>query len=71
MDNAKHASIPMASIAKLDQDLEGKPVNEKTYRGMIGLLLHLTAGCPDIMFSVCLCACFQLSPKESHLTVVK
>ena len=42
MDNAKQASTPMASSTKLDQDLDGKPVNVKTYRGMIGSLLYLT-----------------------------
>ena len=38
---------------------------------MIGSLLYLTASRPDIMYSVCLCARFQYSPKESHLSVVK
>jgi len=63
MHEAKHASTPMAPSTKLDQDLNGKPINDKTYRGMIGSLLYLTASCPDIMFSVCLCARFQSSPK--------
>ncbi|PKA65050.1 putative mitochondrial protein [Apostasia shenzhenica] len=38
---------------------------------MIGSLLYLTASRLDIVFSVCMCACFQSSPKESHLTAVK
>ncbi|PKA55642.1 Retrovirus-related Pol polyprotein from transposon TNT 1-94 [Apostasia shenzhenica] len=38
---------------------------------MIGSLLYLTASRPDIVFSVCMCARFQSSPKESHLIVVK
>ncbi|GKB31352.1 hypothetical protein Tco_0870753 [Tanacetum coccineum] len=38
---------------------------------MIGSLLYLTASRPDIMLSVCLCACFQEDPKTSHLEVVK
>ena len=71
MHEAKHASTPMATSTKLDQDLNGKPVNDKTYRGMIGSLLYLTASRLDIMFSVCLCARFQSSPKESHLVAVK
>jgi len=71
LDNAKHASTPIASSAKLDQDPEGKLINEKLYRGMIGSLLYLTASRPDIMFSMCLCAHFQSSPKESHLTATK
>jgi len=38
---------------------------------MIGSLLYLTASRPNIMLSVCLCAKFQSSPKESHLVAVK
>ena len=56
---------------KLDKDEKGKEVDVETYRGMIGSLLYLTASRPDIMSSVCLCARFQLCPKESHLLVVK
>ena len=41
------------------------------YRGMIRSLLYLTASRPDIMYSVCLCARFQSSPKESHLSAIK
>ncbi|GJY75571.1 retrovirus-related pol polyprotein from transposon TNT 1-94 [Tanacetum coccineum] len=35
------------------------------------ILLNLTASRPDIMFSVCLCARFQETPKTSHLEAVK
>jgi len=38
---------------------------------MIGSLLYLTTSRPDIMFSVCLCARFQLDSKEYHLSAVK
>ena len=38
---------------------------------MIGSLLSLTASRPDLMFSVCVCARFQSSPRESHLILVK
>ena len=38
---------------------------------MIGSLLYLTSSRPDIQFSVCLCARFQVSPRESHLIAVK
>jgi len=41
MDLAKHAKTPMATNEKLDLDREGKPVSEKIYLGMIGLLLIL------------------------------
>ncbi|WVZ58020.1 hypothetical protein U9M48_008334 [Paspalum notatum var. saurae] len=38
---------------------------------MIGSLLYLTATRPDIQFAVCLCACYQASPKTSHRQAVK
>ncbi|GKG48147.1 hypothetical protein Tco_0510032, partial [Tanacetum coccineum] len=37
---------------------------------MIGSLMYLTSR-PDIMFAVCACARFQVTPKISHLLVVK
>ncbi|GJZ00517.1 hypothetical protein Tco_0517946 [Tanacetum coccineum] len=38
---------------------------------MIGSLMYLTASKPDIMFDVCTCARFQVTPKVSHLHAVK
>ena len=38
---------------------------------MIGSLLYLCASRPDIMLSVCMCARFQATPKESHHKAVK
>ncbi|GJT55790.1 retrovirus-related pol polyprotein from transposon TNT 1-94 [Tanacetum coccineum] len=52
-------------------DLAGKPVNKTSYRGMIRLLMYLTATRPDIQFSTILCARYQSNLKESHLIVVK
>nr|GEW06847.1 hypothetical protein [Tanacetum cinerariifolium] len=40
-------------------------------RSMIGSLMYLTASRPDIMFAVCACARFQVTPKTSHLHDVK
>nr|GEU83870.1 uncharacterized mitochondrial protein AtMg00810-like [Tanacetum cinerariifolium] len=34
-------------------------------------LMYLTASRPDIMFAVCACASFQVTPKVSHLHAVK
>jgi hypothetical protein len=64
-------TTPMHQSTNLDKDEDGKQVSEKEYRGMIGSLLYLTASRPDIVFSVGLCARFQTSPRESHLTTVK
>nr|GEU92455.1 hypothetical protein [Tanacetum cinerariifolium] len=38
---------------------------------MIGSLMYLTSSRPDIMFVVCACARFQVTPKASHLHAVK
>ncbi|GJY48508.1 hypothetical protein Tco_0438464 [Tanacetum coccineum] len=38
---------------------------------MIGSLMYLTSLRPDIMFVVCACARFQVTPKVSHLYAVK
>ncbi|KAK6123422.1 hypothetical protein DH2020_042845 [Rehmannia glutinosa] len=64
-------SIPMATNVKIDKDEKGKSVDESKYRGMIGILLYLTASRPDILHVVCLCARFQSNPKESHMSAVK
>ncbi|GKA03657.1 hypothetical protein Tco_0676438, partial [Tanacetum coccineum] len=46
-------------------------VDVHLYRSMIGSLMYLTASRPDIMFAVCACARFQVTPKTSHLLAVK
>ncbi|GJW40489.1 hypothetical protein Tco_0066334 [Tanacetum coccineum] len=61
----------MSSETKLTYDEDGDSVDDTKYCGMIGSLLYLTASRSDIMFSVCLCACFQEDPKTSHLEAVK
>jgi hypothetical protein len=38
---------------------------------MIGSLLYLIVTRPDIQFMVCLCACFQSSPRTSHRQAIK
>ena len=71
MENSKAIGTPMSPSCKLDKDEEGKSIDLKFYRGMIGSLLYLTTSRLDIMFSVCLCAHFQSNLKESHLNAVK
>jgi len=71
MNDCKITETPMSSSEHLDADANGKPVDQKLYRSMIGSLLYLCASRPNIMFSVCLCAHFQDRPQESHLTAVK
>ena len=53
----------MSTSIKIDKDENGKNVDEKLYRVMIGFLLYLMASTPDIMFSLYICARFQSCPK--------
>ncbi|GJU45283.1 retrovirus-related pol polyprotein from transposon TNT 1-94 [Tanacetum coccineum] len=71
LEDSKPIKTHMSSETKLTRDEDGEPIDDAKYRGMIGSLLYLTASRPDIMFSVCLCACFQEAPKTSHLESVK
>jgi len=71
MANGKLIKTPMPTNGQLDLDKDGKAVDQKVYRSMIGSLLYLCASRPDIMLSVCMCARFQANPKECHLMAVK
>ena len=44
MDQSKVAKTPMSSKLTLDKDENGKSVDQKVFRGIIGSLLYLTAG---------------------------
>jgi hypothetical protein len=71
MEDAKGISTPMGTNGSLDSDTSGNMVNQKMYRSMIESLLYVTASRPDVMFSVCMCARFHASPRESHLKATK
>ncbi|KAK2966781.1 hypothetical protein RJ640_022740 [Escallonia rubra] len=71
LEKAKPRGTPISPSVNLIKDENGKDVDSKIFRGMIGSLLYLTASRPDIMFSVCICARFQACPKESHLSAIK
>jgi hypothetical protein len=71
MEDSKAMAAPMSTTTALDADEEGKHVDQKEYRSMIGSLLYLTAMRPDIQFSVWLCTRFQASPRTSHRQAVK
>ncbi|GJZ89256.1 hypothetical protein Tco_0661038, partial [Tanacetum coccineum] len=67
----KTATTPIESNKPLVKDEDGVDVDVHIYRSMIGSLMYLTASRPDIMFAVCACARFQVTPKASHLNAVK
>ncbi|GKB02423.1 hypothetical protein Tco_0830512 [Tanacetum coccineum] len=61
----------MDKAKALRKDSDGDDVDVHLYRSMIGSLMYLTSSRPDIMFAVCSCARFQVTPKVSHLHAVK
>lgn len=71
MADAKLIDTPMPTKENLDRDENGKDVDIKRYKGMIGSLLYLTAFRSEIMFSVCMCTRYQSVPKESYLKFIK
>nr|GEU49633.1 retrotransposon protein, putative, Ty1-copia subclass [Tanacetum cinerariifolium] len=64
-------NTPMIENKKLDEDLQGKPVDATLYCGMIRSLMYLTASRPDLIYVVCLCARYQAKPTEKHVQAVK
>jgi hypothetical protein len=71
MAELKSVSTPMSTTVALDPDENGKVVDQREYRSMIGSLLYLTVTRPNIQFVVCLCTHFQASPCSSHRTAVR
>ncbi|GJX62610.1 putative ribonuclease H-like domain-containing protein [Tanacetum coccineum] len=65
------ATTPIESNKPLVKDEDGVDVDVHVYKSMIGSLMYLTTSRPEIMFVVCACARFQVTPKASHLNVVK
>ncbi|XP_050908632.1 uncharacterized mitochondrial protein AtMg00810-like [Lathyrus oleraceus] len=71
MVDAKPIDTPMPTNGNSEKYGNGKDVDVKKYRGMIGSLIYLTASTSDITFSVCMCVCYQSTHKQSDMKVVK
>jgi hypothetical protein len=71
MDKAKSIKNLMGTNGHLDLDMDDKSIDQKVYNFMIDSFLYLCASRLDIMLSVCMCARFQVAPKECHLSDVK
>ncbi|GJT22268.1 hypothetical protein Tco_0892205 [Tanacetum coccineum] len=69
--NSNSVDTPMVEKNKLDEDLQGKPVDATLYRGMIGPLMYLTSSRPDLIYAACLYARYQAKPTGKHLNAVK
>ncbi|GJR42701.1 retrovirus-related pol polyprotein from transposon TNT 1-94 [Tanacetum coccineum] len=72
-----HKKFQMSSMGELTffLGLQVTPKDDGIFisqdKSMIGSLMYLTSSRLDIMFVVCACARFQVTPKVSHLHVVK
>ncbi|GJU14942.1 putative ribonuclease H-like domain-containing protein [Tanacetum coccineum] len=69
--DVKSASTLVDLEKPLVKDRDADDVDVHLYRSMIASLMYLTASRPNIMFAVCACARFQVTPKISHLLAVK
>nr|GEU73937.1 uncharacterized mitochondrial protein AtMg00810-like [Tanacetum cinerariifolium] len=69
--NVKTASTPIETKKPLVKNEEAVDVDVNLYRSMIGSLMYLTAFRLDIIYVVCACSRFQVTPKTSHLQAVK
>jgi hypothetical protein len=66
MDESKAISTPIGTNRNLDSDAGGNMVDQKMYRSMIESLLYVTASRLNVMFSVCIYARFQASPRRQQ-----
>ncbi|GJZ55574.1 putative ribonuclease H-like domain-containing protein, partial [Tanacetum coccineum] len=69
--DVKSASTPVDLEKPLVKDGDTDDVDVHLYRSMIGSLMYLTTSRAYIMFALCACARFQVTPKTSHLLAVK
>nr|GEV40881.1 hypothetical protein [Tanacetum cinerariifolium] len=67
----KTVSTPIKTQKPLLKNEDGEEVDVHMYRSMIGSLMYLTSSRPDIIFTVCACARYQVNPKVSHLYAMK
>jgi hypothetical protein len=67
MAELKLMSMPMSAAMSLGPDQDGKAVDQREYRSMIGSLLYLTVTRSEIQFIVCLCAHLSISKTHSSL----
>nr|GEV22565.1 hypothetical protein [Tanacetum cinerariifolium] len=61
----------MVEKNKLDEDLQGTPVDPTLYHGMIGSPMYLTYSRLDLIYAVSVCVRYQAKPTEKHLNAVK
>ncbi|GAA0169316.1 transmembrane signal receptor [Lithospermum erythrorhizon] len=71
MFDCKPVGTPMATGLKIDQESEGKMVDDTLYKQIVGSLMYLTNTRPDIMHATCLISRYMSNPTELHLQAAK
>jgi hypothetical protein len=71
MEDYSPISTPMVVGCKLIKDDISPDIDQRTYRSMMRSLLYITSSRPNIMQAIEMVGCYQSSPKQSHLVVVK
>ena len=71
MEYCKPVTTPMQTSCKFSKDYDSKSIDQRQYMSMIGRLLYVTSSRLDVMQVVGQGARFQVTPKESHVLVVK
>ncbi|GKC50847.1 retrovirus-related pol polyprotein from transposon TNT 1-94, partial [Tanacetum coccineum] len=71
MESSDSDNTLVVDITKLNEDLQGTPVDPTCYRGMIGSLMYLTSSNLNLVFAVCMCARYLARSIEKHLHAVK
>ncbi|KAG8477669.1 hypothetical protein CXB51_027663 [Gossypium anomalum] len=71
MENCKPTSTPITVGMKLSSQGDHEPVNESTYRSLVGCLLYLTATRPDILFAVSMLSRFMHCCNVQHFQAAK
>nr|GEZ05606.1 putative ribonuclease H-like domain-containing protein [Tanacetum cinerariifolium] len=69
--SVKTTITPIKTKKPLVKDKEAADVDVHIYRSMSGYLIYLTFSRPYIMYAVCACSRFQVTPKTSHLQAMK
>ncbi|KAK5819945.1 hypothetical protein PVK06_024980 [Gossypium arboreum] len=71
MENCKPTSTPIAVGMKLSSQGDHEPVNESTYRSLVGCLLYLIATRPDILFAISMLSRFMHCCNVQHFQAAK
>jgi hypothetical protein len=71
MENCNTVKSPIVIGCKLVKDEDGKPVDAREYKQIVGCLMYLLATRPDLTYSVCLVARFMDRPTEMHMMAIK